>query len=223
MISMEGDRKSGIFLSPSRGLVKYDAVTDTFQPVGKENLHLDGKAGFPPAAIHTVFGDTYLLLNFLEKSNLISVLRTVFPKKQEYERLLCHILHGILKDGSKMTCDNFIQKSFASYILPDIPIPSLRSDTGFYNMVGDDHVRLAFFSAFISEMRKKFQILATAVMWIRRLSRTTLWTVLSMHYAVMVSRPPRIRHDSSLSWMKKPVILSDMTSSLEIFWMLILS
>ena len=71
VISMEGDRKSGIFLSPSRGLVKYDAVTDTFQPVGKENLHLDGKAGFPPAEIHTVFGDTYLLLNFLEKSNLI--------------------------------------------------------------------------------------------------------------------------------------------------------
>ena len=54
-----------------------------------------------------------------------------------------------------MTCDNFIQKSFASYVLPDIPIPSLRSDTGFYNMMGDDHVRLAFFSAFISKMRKK--------------------------------------------------------------------
>ena len=40
-------------------------------------------------------------------------------------------------------------------MLPDIPIPSLRSDTGFYNMMGDDYVRLAFYSAFISEMRKK--------------------------------------------------------------------
>ena len=49
--------------------------------VEKDDPRLNGTEVFPPTQIHTVFGDTYLLLNFLEKAGLISVLKTVFQKK----------------------------------------------------------------------------------------------------------------------------------------------
>lgn len=64
-------------------------------------------------------------------------------------------MHGILKDGSRITCDVFIQKTFASYVLPDVPVPSLKSDTSFFSMMGNDHTRMKFFTAFISSMREK--------------------------------------------------------------------
>ena len=69
--------------------------------------------------------------------------------------MLCHILHGILKDGSRISCDNFIRKSFASYLFPDVPAPSLHSDTRFFGMLGDDHVKMSFFRTFVSAMQKK--------------------------------------------------------------------
>ena len=109
---------------------------------------------FPDPEIHTVFGDTYLLFMFLKNSGLIDVLRTVFPKDTDYERLLCHILHGILRDGARISCDDFIAKFFASYVLTDIPQQSLWSDTEFFKIMGDDYTRLSFFRTFIAAMRK---------------------------------------------------------------------
>lgn len=151
---LSNDRKSGIFLSPTRGLVGYDAARDEFSSVEKDDPRLNGTDVFPSTQIHTVFGDVYLLLAFLEKEGLISVLRTVFQKKTDYERVLCHILHGVLRDGSKISCDNFIMKSFASYVLADVPLESLRCDTGFFSLMGKDSTRLSFFQAFVRMMQK---------------------------------------------------------------------
>ena len=152
VLYLSEDRKSGIFLSPTRGLVVYDAVSDSFSSVEKDDHRINGEVLFPQTEIHTVFGDAYLLLFFLEKCGLLSVLRNVFPKDEAYERVLCHILHGILKDGSRISCDNF--KSFASYLFPDVPVASLHSDTRFFNMLGDDHVKMSFFQTFVSAMQK---------------------------------------------------------------------
>ena len=127
VLYLSKDRKKGVFLSPTRGLVEYDSVSDSFSSVEKDDPRINGEVLFPQTEIHTVFGDTYLLLSFLEKCGLLSVLRNVFPKDEPYERVLCHILHGILKDGSRISCDNFILKSFASYLFPDVPVPSLHS------------------------------------------------------------------------------------------------
>lgn len=69
--------------------------------------------------------------------------------------MLCHILHGILRDGSRISCDNFIQKSFASYVLQDIPASSLHSDTRFFSILGDDKTKVMFFRSFVSLMQKK--------------------------------------------------------------------
>lgn len=153
VIWLSEDRKKGIFLSPTRGLVEYNAPTDTFTAVEKDDGRINGTYVFPVTQIHTVFGDTFLLLKFLEKSGLIPVLRAVFPKNSDYERVLCHILHGILKDGSKISCDNFIMKSFASYVLSDVPQSSLHCDTRFYSLMGKDATRLSFFKAFVSAMQ----------------------------------------------------------------------
>ena len=154
VLYLSEDRKSGIFLSPTRGLVEYDAISNSFSPVKKEDSRINGEILFPQTEIHTVFGDAYLLLNFLDKCGLLSVLRSVFPKDEAYERVLSHILHGILRDGSRISCDNFIQKSFASYLFADVPVSSLHSDTRFFSMLGDDHVKVSFFKTFVSAMQK---------------------------------------------------------------------
>ncbi len=148
------DKKSGIFMSQTRGLVEYNAVTDVFSSVEKDDERLTGTETFPESQIHTVFGDSYMLLKFLENEDLIPVLKSVFQKNPDYERLLCHILHGVLKDGSKITCDDFVSKSFASYILSDVPLSSLKSDTYFFTMMGDDKTRIAFFREFVKKMRE---------------------------------------------------------------------
>ena len=154
IIWLSPDRKCGIFLSPTRGLIEYDAAEDAFSSVEKADPRLNGTDVFPEPRIHTVFGDTFMLLKFLEKSGLLAVLQTVFHKKDDYERVLCHILHGVLKDGSKISCDNFISKSFASYVLPDVPVASLHCDTRFFSLMGKDSTRLAFFQPFVKMMQK---------------------------------------------------------------------
>ena len=155
IISLSEDKKSGVFMSPTRGLVEYDAVKDAFSAVEREDERVrDRPEVFPETEVHTVFGDSYLLLKFLEKSGLIPILRTVFHKDSDYERALAHITHGIMRDGSRITCDNFIAKSFASYVLNDIPVSSLRTDSDFFKMMGQDSTRMEFFRTFISAMRK---------------------------------------------------------------------
>lgn len=155
VLYLSKDRKSGIFLSPTRGLVEYDALSDSFSSVEKDDPRINADEIFPQTEIHTVFGDAYLLLKFLEKCGMLSVLRSVFSKDEAYERVLCHILHGILRDGARISCDNFIQKSFASYIFPDVPLSSLHSDTRFFSMLGDDHLKVSFFQTFVAVMQKR--------------------------------------------------------------------
>lgn len=135
--------------------MEYNASSNSFLSVNKNDPRINAEDYFPKPEVHTVFGDAYLLLQFLEKCGLLYVLRSVFPKDEAYQRSLCHILHGILKDGSKISCDNFIQKSFASYVFEDVPVGSLHSDTRFYSLLGNDNVKMSFFKAFVSYMQRR--------------------------------------------------------------------
>ena len=155
VLYLSSDRKTGIFLSPTRGLVEYNASLDSFSTVDPEDSRIIKDDYYPPTEVHTVFGDIYLMLDFLEKSGLLSVLRNVFPKDEAFGRVLYHVLHGILKDGSRITCDNFIQKSFASYLFQEVSVPTLHSDTHFFTLLGNDSTKMQFFQAFISAMQKK--------------------------------------------------------------------
>lgn len=154
------NNKCGLFLSPTRGLVVYNSETDEFSdPVTKEEIPSIVKTPeiterlFPDVNIHTIFGDSYLLFEILKKTGINNVLREAFPEKTVYERFLCHLLHGILKDGSRITCDDFIAKSFASYIAKDIPLETLKCDTTFFSFMGEDKTKLAFFKSYIKMMR----------------------------------------------------------------------
>ena len=155
VVWLSHDGKSGIFLSPQRGLVSYDSVSDSFDEVGRDDKRLSGNVEvFPETEVHTVFGDAYLLMNFLVKTGMSDILKETFPEESDRQRVLCHILHGILRDGSRIGCDCFMEKSFASYILGDIPFASLRCDTAYFTMMGRDHTRMSFFRAFVERMRK---------------------------------------------------------------------
>ena len=155
ILSLSDDKKSGIFLSQTRGLVEYDARTDSFTPVKLDDKRLQNTPKIAEPRQHTVFGDTFLLLDFLKKIRFLDILRTVFPSNADYEREMCHLLHGVLKDGSRIRCDDFIEKSFVSYLLEETIIPTLSSDTAYFKLLGDDAIRVKFFKTFIKHMRRK--------------------------------------------------------------------
>lgn len=153
VLEIAEDRKSGVFLSPTRGVVAYDSSSDTFTEVERGDPRVAGLGVFPEAPVHAVFGDAHLFLSFLEKSGMAGVLREVFPQKKALERVVCHVLHGVLRDGSRISCENFVARSFASRLAPDVPLASLRSDSRFFAMLGDDGTRLSYFKAFVARMR----------------------------------------------------------------------
>ena len=148
------DKRSGIFASPTRGLVSYDANTDTFQAV--ENTDSRIASRFPQVSpqIHTVFGDTYLLIKFLEKQGFIPVLKTVFPKKDDFLRLLGHVAHGVLRDGAHINAKDFLEKSFLSYLMDGVSLDGMRCDSAFFAKMGRDDTRQTFFKAFVDYIRE---------------------------------------------------------------------
>lgn len=135
IVSISEDRKSGIFMSPTRGLTSYDARSYTFSSVQSDDPGLSGRKIFSAPEIHTVFGDAYLLLCFLKNKGILDILRAVFTNERDYERILAHAIHGILRDGARISCDDFLAKSFASCLLTDVPQHSLHSDTRFFTMM----------------------------------------------------------------------------------------
>ena len=84
VISLDATGKSGVFLSPTRGLVAYDSASDTYESVGKEDSRIKALDLFAEPEIHTIFGDVYLFLQFCEKSGLMRVLRTAFSQDRDY-------------------------------------------------------------------------------------------------------------------------------------------
>lgn len=157
VVYISDDKKSGIFESPERGLVYYNSISDEFSDVKKSDPRIDinREIVFPDPQIHTVFGDSYLFLDFLEKAGFIDLFKTVFTEITHYERVLCHIVHSLVKDGSRITCDNFYAKSVISYILENLPLASLKSDTAYFSYMGQDNVKMSFFRSYIAFMREK--------------------------------------------------------------------
>ena len=155
VLFLSEDKKSGIFLSPTRGMIEYNSLSDEFQEVTRDDPRLDESAQFPKPEIYTVFGDAYLLLEFMKKTGLLEIFRSVFTKKGLYERVVVHLLHDILAVGSRISCDDFLNCSFASYIFEDIPLAALHSDCSYYTMMGKDSLRVDFFRKFADMMKSK--------------------------------------------------------------------
>ena len=157
----EGGR-SGVFRSPTRGLVRYDADSDSFEPVGRGDGALsDESSEFPEPPAHVVAGDCLLLLSVLERSGLLGVLREAFPKDGDYGRLLAHLLHSVLRDGSRVSCDDLVARSAASHLLPDVSVPSPGSVSAHSRAMGSDAARVSLLRALVSAARASDPSLGT--------------------------------------------------------------
>ena len=88
VLFLSEDKKSGIFLSPTRGLVEYSSCSDEFQEVEHDDPRLDQSTQFPKPEIHTVFGDAYLLLEFMKKPVCSRFSEAFLPKKDSMNGLL---------------------------------------------------------------------------------------------------------------------------------------
>ena len=153
VISISDDRKCGIFLSPTRGLVEYDSAKDLFAEVGRDDRRIAGLELFPEPETHTVFGDSYLILSFMEKTGITALLRSVFTKDEDFQRVLAHICHTVAKDGSHISCDDFVSRSFLSYVVPDVPLHSLYSDTKYFSDLGRDSMKVSLMKGYVKMER----------------------------------------------------------------------
>ena len=137
VIWLSDDGKSGIFLSKTRGLVEYSVRDNQFQEVSPDDSRIAGHGLFTSPGMHTVFGDAYLLLRFMHSTGMTDVMAGVLGTGAGGQRFLCHCLHSILKEGGRITCDLFVQKSVLSYIVDGVPLSSLRTDSAFFTMMGE--------------------------------------------------------------------------------------
>lgn len=156
VVWLANDRKKGIFSSPDRGLVEYSVQEDSFVSVSLDDPRIANSGRVQRPRKHVVFGDIHWLLCFLKQNHMSEILAKAFPDKSFLSRVYLHILHTILKDGGRISCDNFIAKSVASYIFHDISISSLHCDSKFFDVMGDEATRLSFFKAYVTNMKKRF-------------------------------------------------------------------
>ena len=151
------DEKLGqiIVFSDSRGIIGFDNASKSFFEVAQGDKRVSHYLATEKEE-HFVFGQVDMLLSFMKNEGLIELLRTVFPKDKDLERVICHVFHSILKYGSKIKCDDFIEASTLSHYVENISISSLSSDSLYFKNMGEDSIKKAFFRNFIKKMQKKF-------------------------------------------------------------------
>lgn len=147
------DRRSGIFLSKTRGLVHYDADTGEFSQVDSDDPRVVASGNAYEARIRTLFGDCDLVIRFMLENGVLRILRNLaVDNRAFFEKMICHTLHGVLRDGARICCDRFTERSFVSNIIGIQP-SVLRTDTRYYKAIGDYRFRVEFFRRFVQEMR----------------------------------------------------------------------
>jgi hypothetical protein len=150
---LSDDGKTGVFLSPTRGLVECRCPEGKFTRVNADDPRLAGTPmAVPEPERHVAFGDAWLLFSFLRKSGMLAAVRNAFPEDGDYERVLCHLCCSVLT-GKGSCCDAFMSGSFCSMALPDVPLPSLRCDSAYFEAAGAFSAKQAFFKA-VAEIMK---------------------------------------------------------------------
>lgn len=153
---LSDDGKSGIFLSPVRGIVHYDVVTDQFSNIERDDPRIADAGLFHDPAVHVEFGDGYIFMKFMESTGLGAVLRGVFQKDADYQRCLTHIYHTVARNGERVRCDVMLERSFMQHLVPEVPLSCLKCDTRYFTIMGGDDVKMGFFKAYVAFMRKSF-------------------------------------------------------------------
>lgn len=155
VVWLNENNTEGVFVSPMRGLVRYNLTEDSFYPVSLDDFRLKGTPFEEKGeVIHTIFGDVYLLLSVLGEGCLLKVFRNMYPETAKYERLLAHLTHSILKNGSREKCGEFLAKSMVTYLFQETARSTLDCDSAFFYEMGTDEAKVSFFKGFVTEMRK---------------------------------------------------------------------
>ena len=89
----------------------------------------------------------------MEKTGITALLRSVFTKDEDFQRVLAHICHTVAKDGSHISCDDFVSRSFLSYVVPDVPLQSLYSDTKYFSDLGRDSMKVSLMKGYVEMER----------------------------------------------------------------------
>ncbi len=141
--------RSGIFLNPQRGLFFYDSYTDKFMPVSADDPRLPHSVEVTPER-HVVFGTIDMFLHFLKNLGYTALLKEIFPTKQDFQRVICHLAHKFLKDGSHIHVDDFIEKTILSYYTTSISTSTLGCDTRYFSMMGSEQIKIDFFKKLVT-------------------------------------------------------------------------
>lgn len=148
------EKGSVICFSPTRGTFEYDSREKKFKDVADDDWRLGSWLSREPDR-HVQFGPANLFLHFLEKEGFSGLLKRVFQKDSDLQRVICHLAHSFLKDGSRIHCDDFINKTVLSHYATSISLQSLSCDTRYYEMMGDESVRKTFFVEYAALRRKQ--------------------------------------------------------------------
>lgn len=150
---LSSNRKIGIFQSPTRGLVEYDSTKDEFSNVSVKDERLPEIASQPEPVRHVVFGDAYMLLEFMKGRGLLNLLHGISKNNVFYEKLIGHVFHGILKDSARIACDDFLEKSFLLHLFQEVSGNSFCTDTPFFTQMSDDRIKVSFFQSLVKLMK----------------------------------------------------------------------
>ena len=140
--------RSGIFLNPQRGLFFYDSYTDTFMTVSADDPRLPHSVEVAPER-HVIFGTIDMFLHFMKNLGYTALLKEIFPTKQDFQRVICHLAHKFLKDGSHIHVDDFVEKTILSYYATSISTSTLGCDTRYFSMMGDEQIKIDFFKKLV--------------------------------------------------------------------------
>lgn len=141
IVTLSEDRKSGVFVSPTRGIIAYDARTGELEALAPDDPRCAGVTDVPEISTYLVFGNGYLFTALLKKRGWLRVLRVAAPDATAYERLLAHTTHAFLRNGSGIKCDTFIAHTALSALLQPKVVSSLRRHSLLYDAMGSDDAR----------------------------------------------------------------------------------
>ena len=157
----EGGR-SGVFRSPTRGLVRYDADSDGLGPPGRgDGAPTDESSGLPEPPAHVVAGDCLPPPPVPGRSGLPGVPGEAFPRDGDHGRPLAHPPRSPPRDGSRVPCDDLVARSAASRLLPDVSAPSPGGVSAHSHAMGSDAARVSLLRALVSAARASDPSLGT--------------------------------------------------------------
>ena len=154
VIWISEDKSCGIFDCKDRGIVEYHLRTNSFNEVALDDERLAGSKRPLQERIHTTFGDAYIFFSLVDRSRVFDSLREAFPDESKLERVMIHVMYGCIRNHSGAKCGQFLERSMASYLFHRYSVSTLNCDSGYFEYMGDDDVKKAYFLALIANMRK---------------------------------------------------------------------